>query len=141
MLHLYIGKENLPKDIDVIWDVDAAILLVDFSGTDFQRRVLSYVEQGAYHDKSRFTDRFGGLVYYSDLSTGSKAVIEVEGIKDRVINCTECGKNALRMLSHLTDGYVFLSGRRSALQWDIDCPVECNGRVWERISLLNDFLR
>lgn len=140
MLHLYMGEENLPKDIPVIWNVEAAIPLVVFSGTPFQREVLREVEHGEYYDSTRFVDRFGGLLYYTDMSTGSKAVMEVEAIKDRVINCNECGENALCMLSHLTEGHVFLSGRDIGLQWDIDCPIDCNGRVWERISLLNDFL-
>ena len=140
MLNIYIGKENLPKDKALINDADAAIMLVTVIGTDFQRLVLERVEHGVYKDQRVFTDRFGNNLYYTDMSTGAKALMLVDALHDKVINCAECGENALSMLSHLTAGNVYLPNRTIALPWEVDCPVQCYGRTWERISLLNGLI-
>lgn len=141
MLNIYIGRDNLPKDKQFIFDIEDVIYLVKITGTEFQRMVLRRVEHGDYYNNELFKDRFGGLLYYNEMSTGSKALFEVESLRDCVINCSECGENALRLLSNLRHGNVFLNDRNEALQWDIDCEVSCNGRVWSKISLLNDYLR
>lgn len=141
MLHIYIGKENLPKDMFLIIDADAAFGLVDMSGTDFQKRVIRGIDGGSYGDQSTFVDRFGRSLYYTHMSTGAKALCLLESTRDKIVNFSECGENALRLLSYLDEGHIYLDGRESALPWDVDYAVVCNGRHWDRVSLLNDMLR
>lgn len=141
MLNIYIGKESLPEDKKFIFDVESVFLLVKITGSDFQRKVIEEIEHGSYYDNKRFKDRFGGLLYYSNMSTGSKALFEAEYLINDIINISECGENALRMLSYLNNGNVYFDRRDFALPWDIDYPVTCNGRYWERVTLLNDYLR
>lgn len=140
MLNIYIGEENLPKDMLLVTDADAAFGAVDMCGTEFQRRVLHTVELGEYYDTKRFIDRFGCQLHYTNMSTGSKTLMLVEALPDRIISCDECGENALGMLTYLSSGNIFLPRRSIALPWEVDCAVTCNGRVWERISLLNDLI-
>ncbi len=72
-----------------------------------------------------------------DSLIGSKVLFAAEYFKNRVINLSECGENALRMLSYLNDGNVYLRSRFIELPWEIDHPIVCNGKKWERVSLLN----
>ncbi len=140
MINLYIGKENLPKDKHFIFDVDSAISLVNCSGTLFQRKVLEIVEKGSYYDSKVFTDRFGYNLYYDCMSSGSKALFELEGLDD-VVNCDECGPNALKMVSLLKTCDFYLSFRQIELPYYYDAPIVCNGRYYESISTLNWYLR
>ena len=139
MLNIYVGKENLPKNIIFVFDVEAAFPLVSVTGDELQRKVLSDVEKGTYLNSKRFVDRFGGQLYYSDMSTGSKAVMAVAALTDKIINCDECGENALRLMSLIDEGNIYLSQRSIGLPWCRDCKVSYNGKVFERISLLNDY--
>ncbi len=140
MLNIYIGKENLPKDKKLIFDVDKAIMSVIISGTDFQRMVIENVEQGSYKDESMFIDRFGGALYYTNMSSGSKALLEVDYLKDFVVNCAECGENALAYLSYIDEGNVYLPRRDIALPWLVRKPVFCFGKEWKGIDHLNDLI-
>ncbi len=141
VLNIYIGKENLPKDKRLIFNPDNAIPLVIITGSQFQREVISIIEKGSYYDNKMFTDRFGGNLYYTSMSTGSKALFEVDFLTDYVINCVECGENALELLTHLDHGNVYLEYRDIDLPWDIDCPVCYNGIELPSISCMNDLLR
>ncbi len=141
MLNIYTSMDSLPKDRKFIFDVDPVINAVKITGNEFQRMVIERIEKGSYHNNAMFKDRFGGLLYYNSMSIGSKALFVVEYYSDWVINCTECGENALRLLSYLKEGNIFISNRMNPLPWDVDYPVTFNGRVWERVSLLNDYLR
>lgn len=139
MLNIYVGKDNLPRDKQFIFDVESIFPGVTITGTNVQRYVISDIEKGEYVDNKRFKDRFGGLLYYTDMSTGSKAIMVVDFFKDYIINCDECGENALGLMSLLDAGNVFLSRRSIGLPWIRDCEVCYNGKCFPRISLLNDW--
>ena len=140
MVELFIGVDNIPDTERLIYDIDPVITSVDIEGTPLQRRVLAEVEHGEYFDATRFKDRFGNLLYYSELSTGSKAIIIAEVIPDMIVNFTECGDNALMFISLLDNAKVYLDACPIGLPWERDIPIICNGKLWERISRLNDYL-
>lgn len=138
MLHLYVGKENLPKDMYFVFNIDGIISMVPMTGTETQKLILEKVEQAEYYNDVMFKDRFGGCLYYTSLSTGSKALLALDYIKDKVLNFTECGENALRVLSYINDGHIFLENRSIALPWDVDYPIIYNGKEYSKVSILND---
>lgn len=140
MLEIYIGKENLPKDLHLIYDVDAAFYLVPFTGTDFQRKVISEIDKGTYRDERTFIDRFGCPLPADYLCSGTKSLLLLDSVKDSIVNFTECGENALVLLSNITDGKLYLESRTTMLPHVGEFPVMCNGEYWERISQLNYWL-
>lgn len=140
MINLYIGKENLPKDRKFIFNVEPYFYNVPFTGTRVQREAIRLVERGQYLDGRHFVDRFGGRVSLSELCTGVKAIFELEGLPDFVVNCSECGDNALALISLIDNCHAFLDYWAVGLPWKQDSPIICNGKYWERISLLNDWL-
>ncbi len=137
MLEFYIGEENLPKDVPFIFDVEAAFPLVSMTGTDLQRKIISDVDKGEYRDERTYIDRFGCPLPYMCLSTGSKALLLLDSKKDKIINMSECGDDCLVLLSYISDGKLYFNCRLSGIPWDVDYPVMCNGKMWERISHLN----
>ena len=140
-INIYIGRENLPLDKPFIRDLEASILAVKMSGTSFQRRIIKEVEKGEYFNDKFFRDRFGGLLYYTELSTGVKAMLEMEAFPESVINCVEVGNNALQYFSLLEQGSIYFESRNMGINWLRDIPVCMNGRMFSHISVLNDFLR
>lgn len=140
MINIYVGKENLPKDILLVDNPENAIYVIDLSGTKFQRLVLEKVEHGSYKDTTMFTDRFGGNLYYSDMSTGSKSLFLLEGLPDKAINCVECGENAIRMFGYLKTCNIYLPHWSGKFSWDVDAPLMFNGKYYKSVGWLNEFL-
>lgn len=141
MINIYTSLDNLPKDKKFIFDTDAILPLVNITGSEFQRKVLREIESGEYHDDKRFKDRFGGLLYYTDMSTGSKALFVADCFKERIINFSECGENVIRLISYIDNCNIYIKDRQRPLPWDIDYSVNFDGRYWDRVALLNDYLR
>lgn len=141
MLNLYIGKESLPDGISFIDDPESVFMTVEITGTEFQRRVLREIEGGEFFDNRRFIDRFGGQLYYDNLSSGSKSLLVAEYYKDRVVNCIDCGENALGYITCLKDGNIYLPKRTIEIPVIDINPVYCYGREWNDMNELNSFIR
>lgn len=141
MLEFYIGKENLPKDIPFIYDVESAFPFVIIRGSDFQKRVISEIDNGSYNNNKTFIDRFGLPLRYDCLSTGSKAILLLDSKKDAIINMTECGDNVLGLLEYIEDGKLFFSDRSFEIPFNKDYGVVCNGKRLKGVSQINYWYR
>lgn len=140
MLKLYIGKNDLPSGISFIEDVEAAFPLVTITGSSFQREVIACIENGTYNDEKTFIDRFGEPAKYDWLCTGSKALMLLESRPDVIINFTECGDNALTLLSKLDNGMLYFEDRCKSINFDVDYPVFYKGVSWKGVSQVNSCL-
>lgn len=140
MINLYIGKENLPKDKHFIFDVEPYFCNVVLTGTFVQREAIRLLDKGGYLDPQYFMDRFYDKTSVNALSTSAKAIIELEGLPNCIVNCSECGDSALELISIIPNCNAFLEEWTVGLPWLQDSPITCNGHYWERISLLNDWL-
>lgn len=137
-INVYIGKENLPKEKVLIFDVEAAILAVKITGNTFQRKVLTEIEKGEYKDERVFTDRFGNHLYYTEVSAGSKALFELEGLPDRIVNGAEMGFNALRLVAEIPECSIYFAQRREVLPFRrAKTELYLNGKHYEDCELLN----
>ena len=137
-INIYIVKKNLPKDKTLVFDVEAAILAVKVTGSEFQRRVLREVELGTYKDERFFIDRFGGQLYYTEMSTGSKALFELDGLPNNVINGVEIGFNALQLIKYIPECNIYFDYRDEALPfYGVKTPLYLNGKLYEDYGLLN----
>lgn len=45
-LNIYVGKENFPDSLDIWLDPEKMIYAVDVEENDFNKRVISEIEQG-----------------------------------------------------------------------------------------------
>lgn len=137
-INIYIGKKNLPREKVLIFDVEAAILAVKITGNAFQRKVLAEIEQGEYKNERVFTDRFGNQLYYTAMSTGSKALFELEGLPDRIINGAEMGFNALRFVAKISECSIYFEQRDAALPFhSAKTDLYLNGKFYKDCGLLN----
>ncbi len=140
MLKFYIGRDNLPEGVHLIYDVEAAFIGTAITGSDFQRLVIHEVDKGEYKDSRTFVDRLGRTLGYEDLSAGSKALLLLESIKDCIINFYECGDNAINLLSYLDEGMIFFIDRSTSIPFIKDYPVVYNGKQLKGVSQMNYWL-
>lgn len=137
MVNFYVGKNNIPIDKYFVFDVERVFPRVIISGTPFQKLVLQEIEKGQYYSESMFRDRFGGCLYYDALSTGSKALLLTDYLKDSIINFDEVGDNAIAYLSCAESCNVYMSRRGIDIPWMKDSPATFNGVAYDSISSLN----
>lgn len=135
MLNIYIGKDCLPKDKELIMDNEAYFSFSDMSKTDFIERVLREIEKGTYLDERTFLDRFNTKVYCSCLSTGSKTLINISTQPDKIFYGGEMGENARTLIMYIKEGNVYFDDDFQGICEPDEYPyevvkvngIECNG--------------
>ena len=124
MIKLYTKKSLVPSNLKVIDDVEKSLPVVNIAGTPFQRRVINEIEKGEYYDSSMFKDRFGGLLYYKNISTGSKALMLAESYgSNYCVDITEIGRNCYPLLLTLDNIYVLSDNMCLDIPYDDDCAI------------------
>ena len=109
-LTIYIKGEDSYNRDKFECDVEALFKSISLVKNDFNIKVIEEIEQGTYNDEISFIDRFGFKLYLSNMSTGSKAAICVNTIQDKIINCVECGKNAINyIIDHCKSGFILVN--------------------------------
>lgn len=110
-LYLYFSDENLHKGLDVIWDIEAYFRSPSDVVHPAAKAVLAEVEGAvpSSTSKARFVDRFGGELYWSFLSTGTKAAFVLADNPGKCVSLLECGHNAvLSVVKNFKDGAVLI---------------------------------
>lgn len=120
MVNIYMHKEKIPETKIFIGDPEEAFLNVEMNGSEFQRTILREIEKGEYIDSMRFRDRFGNMLYYTDISTSSKILLEADSLNGCVINATEMGLNATKYIWLLKDASLYFNGRSSSFLADVE---------------------
>ena len=143
MLNLWFGKENLPKNLEFVFDIEAAFTGMKLQDTYFTRKVMEEIEEGRFLDQEIFQDRFGRGLYSGLLSTGSKILLYVERYPDKIVNASELGTNAVGLLLYLPEGNVYFPEYREV---NLYCPevqemsISVNGIVCDSYDMLEDVI-
>ena len=110
-LRIYIRNEDngIPEE-KIIRDVEIEFLKICLTDNEYNKKAKKEIDEGYYNDKISFIDRFGFKLYTKYLSTGCKAAICVNEVKDKVIDLIECGCNALGFIvGNCTEGTILIS--------------------------------
>ena len=137
-MNIYIGKENLPKDAKLIFDVERFFPQVLIRDCEFNREVIRTIDRGEYVSPTLFNDRFGRGLHSKCLSTSSKILILLNQRPDVVINCAEIGRNALDYIVKCHNGNAFFPNNDFDIQAIPTCSVSVNGKECGSLSELND---
>lgn len=109
-LCVYVGKNNLPKDKEFVFDVEAEFFRYGIKDCILSKEIMKVIDEGEYVNKSIFLDRFGVSLYTDCLSTSSKALLLLISCKDKVLNFDEVGNNAIKYaLEHFNEGNIYIS--------------------------------
>lgn len=90
MLEVY-DAELIKADII---DIEAAFSRLLIPEDEIINNLIHSIDRGNRIDNTRFEDRFGTVLYLSELSTGCKAAICAYAYPDSIIDLQECGLNA-----------------------------------------------
>ena len=94
-LNIYIGRENIPKDKILVYDVEDYFGTVKVKDTLINREIIEIIEQGEYIDEETFKDKFGRFLFIDCLSTSSKILIcQSQEPEKYIFNAMELGVNA-----------------------------------------------
>ena len=76
MLQLLVkGVDDAPEGMDL--DVERVFAGVSLTGSESEKQVIEFIEEGKYLDNLSFIDRFGYRLSRELLSSGTKAVLSV----------------------------------------------------------------
>lgn len=136
--------DEIKNKEDIIFDVEYEFMGLSLTGTDIDNSIINYIEQGKYYDDTSFIDRFGVKCYYDCMSTGCKAALLVANRPNKVVNCIECGSNALEaIILYCKDGEILvyadtLDNVHLANNREVD--VELNGIHFTSSSKLDRYI-
>ena len=106
-LIIYTNVADVPSD-KFVMDVEAEFFDIRFMNDSYTEDILSYVEMGRVQDGEIFIDRFDRPLFRRFVSTGTKGSLLVMYEKDKIINSTELGRNAVSaIIAYATSGAIY----------------------------------
>lgn len=112
MLNIYpiaLGIDKLEIDSNTVFNVDGEFVKTEIKDINTAELMIKLIDKGTFHGGSTFTDRFGIELPITDLSTGCKAAILVNELRDRKILGFECGENAIgEIVKHYKYGNIII---------------------------------
>lgn len=131
-LMVYLSDE-VPESVKVLLDVEAASRHISDYTSPYAVRVLSEIEQAKPSaDGLGFVDRFGRFLYWSELSTGTKAALLVPCV-DACVSVRECGYNAVQaILRYAKSGSISMPYTEHTFLGD--CDLVIHGKHFTELS-------
>lgn len=129
---------------NVIFNIEFGFKWKNLKDSDTVRNIIKYVDRGVYIDQNSFKDRFGYKLYTKCLSTGCKAALLVAEYPNKIVNCIECGSNALEaIILYCKDGEILVYGStldNVHLANNREVDVELNGIHFTSSSKLDRYI-
>lgn len=140
-LNVYLKKEEIPAQLQVINKNDVYFDgYTNLNGSEFEQNVLREIDQAHRVSELTFIGRTTalGALNKSNLSTGSKTLLNIYNNSDICFNVVECGDNALEFLCDLHAGHVLWEMPFINVERDEEtCDIMCRGKHFDNIC---DFL-
>lgn len=139
MLEIFLGKDNMPDD--VIMDVNSFIYKYGIPESPVSLVLLQELENATYLSPTSFIDRDGFKLPLDSLSSGMKALLEIE-FSNRCICGTEIGQNAFELMVLFVNGKVYFDNvERFDLPETIDLQnIKVNGKMYNTVLDLENAL-
>lgn len=140
-------EENGYDEYKVLTNLEYEFTKLTLEDSELNRKLIREIEQGEYLDSSRFLDRFGTALYYSEMSTGCKGALVVVNNPEVQYDISECGWNARdAIIRHCRDGRILMPYPYLAVAFDeknpksMECDVFMDGFRFTDIVRLNYYL-
>ena len=109
MITILKNKKDIPQNMEYVELNDIyfnknTVLKLD----EQEKEIIEQIDGAKLIGKYKIESRFNGVTLDIDcLSTGCKTVLNVLYFPDKVFCLKECGENALEILYHLENGFVY----------------------------------
>lgn len=109
MITIFKNKKDIPHTMEYVELNDIFFNKQTVLKLDGQaEKIIEQIDGAKMITKYKIESRFNGVTLDIDcLSTGCKTVLNVLYFPDKVFCLKECGENALEILYHLENGYVY----------------------------------
>ena len=100
-LNIYLRKEDIPKDLELIDSNDILFNYDLYNGLEFNdeiKDIMYKVDGATYIQGTDIRSKYGNITSAENLSTGCKTMINILNHQEAVISCVECGDNVLHMI-------------------------------------------
>lgn len=107
-LTIYTNKSQIPKEIILIDYNDLFFESVNLVDNEVTKKILSDIDKAKYNSPLTFIGRDNsiGALNKSNLSTGTKTLLNIVTNKDKCFSVSECGQNALSFIPHIKEGHI-----------------------------------
>lgn len=127
-------------ELKIVENVEAIFATTRLTGCKYDKDMVELIEQGEYLDHTRYKDRFGCTLYFSDASTGLKVALAVYHNPQVIVNGVEIGMEAFyHVVTHCKEGYILFPAETRAVVCeaeDEEIDVVCKRR---RFTSLHEF--
>lgn len=109
MITIFKNKKDIPHTMEYVELNDIFFNKQTVLKLDEQaKKIIEQIDGAELITKYKIVSKFNGVTLDIDcLSTGCKTVLNVLYFSDKVFCLKECGENALEILYHLENGYVY----------------------------------
>lgn len=144
-LNVYTDIQSIPEGMDIVNNNDTYFLAnTQLMEGGLIGEILGTVDEAEYVSSEAFISRVKGFgaLNKSNLSTGTKTLLNIIQHPQKVFNVIECGDNALNFLSKLHEGNVLWEHPIIYFPDDMyDCDIEHEGKKYTKISDFLNFCR
>ena len=108
MLNIYIGNTN--SKICHFNDAYFNSYYTQYSFDKTDKDIIHKIDGVEYKGKYRISSKFfpNDIIKVTELSTGTKTVLNVVNNQDKIFNIGECGKNAVEEIFKQNKGNIFI---------------------------------
>lgn len=128
-MSLMVYDDVSSSDMDIIINNNIYFELnTRLTDCSFVRLLLEKVEGGGYKDNDNFISKLGYETNISNLSSGSKTLLNIYYNKDICFDLRDCGNNALSfLLKYLDTGTIYWTNNLFIYGKNFDIDVNYNG--------------
>lgn len=107
-LTIYTDKNKIPKEMELIDYNDLFFEEVNLVDNEITKKILMDIDKATYNSPLTFIGRDSslGALNKSNLSTGSKTLLNIVSNKDKCFDVAECGQNALSLIPYIKNGNI-----------------------------------
>lgn len=139
-LRVYLQEKDIPNGMEIIRINDAFFdTNSDIRDTPLIRNILLDVDKAEYINTKVFRGRDADLgnLFASNLSTGTKTLINIIEFPEKCFDITECGANAQQFIKYIKEGNILWKYIDVYPTGNKDCDINCNSKHFLNF---NDFI-
>lgn len=133
MIQLYISKNTIPSNMEIIDDIDMTFDYMIYTDKirmdNIDKEIVKKIDKAKVREDGLMDTPFSNGVSIDRLSTGCKTLILANHLgTNQIINISQCGNNALNMLFNLDNKSYYLSYCIIPSNTEFKFPVKVNNR-------------
>ncbi|MBE5869899.1 MAG: DUF4869 domain-containing protein [Lachnospiraceae bacterium] len=141
-LNVYLSQKEIPKHLSVIKINDAYFdTHSDIKDTPLIREILKEIDKAEYVNNKVFLgrDKDLGHLNATNLSTGTKTLINILEHPEECFDVSECGTNAQQFFKCITEGNILWKFVDVYPLGSKECDIICDGKHFDKFDAFIEY--